>query len=42
LQDHVEREFAKAVGRVRRGLDDADLEDLWEKARAAAKTLIGK
>ncbi|MGA3123390.1 MAG: hypothetical protein ABSF69_21685 [Polyangiaceae bacterium] len=42
LQEHVEREFVKAVGTVRRGLEDADIEDFWEEARAAARILLGE
>ena len=41
LWAHVEREYTKAVGGVRRGLDGRDIELFWRMVREGAKILAG-
>jgi hypothetical protein len=40
LGDHVEREFGRVAGKVRRGIEDRDIEEFWKRTREAARILV--
>ena len=40
-REFVERQFEKAVAKIRRGLDDDDVREFWKTARWAARILSG-
>lgn len=41
LRQHVEREFGKIVGPVRRGIVDRDIGEFWREVREAARVVTG-